>query len=69
MDINERLRELGIYDSVDFFNKKRPQSAQDAVCIWKIWKIQAPEINAIIILKLNNTVLNASKRCRQNNKL
>lgn len=30
MDINERLRELGIYDSVDFFNKKRPQSAQDA---------------------------------------
>ena len=33
MDINERLRELGIYDSVDFFNKKRPQSAQDAVCI------------------------------------
>ena len=33
MDINERLRELGIYDSVDFFNKRRPQSAQDDVCI------------------------------------
>ncbi|KAH3858981.1 centriolar and ciliogenesis-associated protein HYLS1-like [Dreissena polymorpha] len=26
-DINERLRELGIVDRVDFFNKKRPQSA------------------------------------------
>lgn len=30
MDINERLKELGIYDSVDFFNRKRPQSAPNA---------------------------------------
>ncbi|KAL4238656.1 cilium assembly [Mactra antiquata] len=28
MDINERLRELGIGDSVSFFDKKRPQSAK-----------------------------------------
>lgn len=28
MDINERLRELGIADHVDFFDRKRPQTAK-----------------------------------------
>lgn len=28
MDINERLRELGIADGVDFFDRKRPQTAK-----------------------------------------
>lgn len=31
MDINERLRELGIADRVELFDRKRPQSAQTQV--------------------------------------
>lgn len=55
MDINERLRELGIADRVGLYERKRPQTAPSDVCFNKII------YNSVVIMKRQHNL-----KCTEN---